>query len=550
MDRLSKRSIFLTGDRQLKVVFYTSSTAKFSQARVVLGTIGIELSLRKHDSEPYSELYDQSKEELIRASVAQVRNRGGGSTLFFVEDTTVRIEALSPSADDVPGLSTKEWFSTTSFSALHQSLLEAGDDRRATVKSCIGLFIPVINEVELFYGETTGVVCQPGEIASVTSPVYPWLDADSFNAWFVPEGANRVISMMSLEASIEHDFRAQALLRLADRLEQFAAVLNAPGTMIIRKQHRAASQQSLFPVVRQVVIVVGPTCSGKTTMGHYVAEIEGWTYIDASDVVRILRSRRDRESEEISDFAHDLLANEGPDVVARFIFETYLSDQDQRNVIITGFRAIEEVQFFRNTVENVRVISLEAPQRVRFLRYLERNSRTRIGSLDEFKLHDERQFRLGLLRVAADISDIRVENAGSLETFVDQVRFLFGEIDTRVGGISKPLRRLRRSTSQLVRCLSALRDAGTPLTTQELQKRLPADDIIRYNNANKILKRYPELAARQESADLNVKYQITQHGLAFLSAMKGLSGAAVASLDRRKAEGISTDRRLDPSEPE
>src|SRR6266516_3540348 len=96
MARLLPRHIFLSGTRRPIVVFFTSSLAKFIQAKLVFEAAGLNLSYRSHDDEPYQESYGGSKEDLLTAAITELHRRGGASgSFFFIEDTSIRIEALS-----------------------------------------------------------------------------------------------------------------------------------------------------------------------------------------------------------------------------------------------------------------------------------------------------------------------------------------------------------------------------------------------------------------------------------------------------------------------
>ena len=327
---------------------------------------------------------------------------------------------------------------------------------------------------------------------------------------------------MSLEESLQYDFRVQALVQLIDRLEEFAFALNATAPTYSKRYDAGEPQAALFPFNRSIIIVIGPTCAGKTTFGSYVQQNHGSQFIDASSVVRIMREEREREKEDIADFAHELLETEGPDVVARYIASKFISRPIDSGIVISGFRAIEEVEFFRNEYSNVRVISVEAPPRMRYDRYLHRNTRIRLHTFDAFRRHDERQHSLGLLRVGPELADLRILNVYSERVYYEQIAHVVGESSKRVPGITRVASRLDPERSQLYRCLAILREAGRPLTTQEIEQHFLSRQSVRYNNANKMLKRYPELARRQESLGSNVRYQITPTGLAFLVAVDRL----------------------------
>jgi inosine/xanthosine triphosphate pyrophosphatase family protein/dephospho-CoA kinase len=464
---------------------------------------------------------------LIEAAIREILKRGGaGGAAFFIEDTSIRINALSKKHDN-PGLAAKEWFQRISFDELDHQLSEKGD-RQASVHSCIGLSLPGLSRPLYFYGETQGTVAKrPAEF--VANPSYPWLAPDNFSAWFVPDGASCTLSEMSFEASLDFDFRVRSLLALLDRLEEYTLTMNAATPLYearplnVNKRIPSVGQGELFQMVAPTATIwlaIGPTCAGKTTLGYFAQQHIDCHVIDASAIVRGIRHELGQEKVPISDFARALLRDRGPDVVARRIAQNHGGFLARgESLVITGFRAIEELQYFREEYPNVHVISIEAAPRVRYQRYLERATRASLDSYEAFQVNDGQQYTLGLLPVAGELADVRLINEGTLESYYDQITKVLGIASRKARGIVKVTRHMDPRKSQLYKCLAVLRTAGRPLTTQEIHRYLPD---VRHNNANKMLKRYPELATRQEIRGENVRYQITQNGMAFLAAIDRL----------------------------
>jgi inosine/xanthosine triphosphate pyrophosphatase family protein/dephospho-CoA kinase len=529
MPRLIPREVFIEGPRRPVVVFFTSSLAKFLQAKLVFEALGLHLAYRAHDEDPYHETYEGSKEDLLISAIKELRRRDGTSgSFFFIEDTSIRIEALSNDRD-YPGLAAKEWYQSHTFEDLQQELAST-DDRRVSVLSSIALAVPGLDRPIFFRGETHGVVADTPAVFE-PDPLFPWLSPDNFSAWFVPDGASRPLSEMSFEESLEHDFRVRAMLSMVDRLEEYCCAANAPSSAYARKAALIPTvygdyvQPQLFPIqTDRAILIVGPPCSGKSTMGMFALENDDLEcqVVDASAIVRAKREELGQQDIEISEFARDLLQREGPDVVARMIAQRFAATPHTSTLVVTGFRTIEEVQFFRDSFPNVQVVSVEAPARVRYDRYVRRGTRTSIESYERFKEHDNEQHEFGLLRVASLLADIRVGNVYSREIYYQQCERVLDISSKDAPGITSVSRRMDPETSQLYRCLIVLRKAGRPLTTQEIEADFDRAHHVRYNNANKILKRYPYLARRQESSSSNVRYQITQGGLSFIAAVDWL----------------------------
>lgn len=528
MGRIDMRDAFLRLPRQLQVTFFTSSRAKFSQASTIFKMSGARLSFRRHDEQPYEENYSGSKEQLLAAAVAEIRRREGSTAVFFIEDTSIRIDALSGDAD-FPGLRAKEWFADANHEDTVKAASESGS-RACSVESCIALSLPGLDRPIFFYGVTNGQLVErlPSRRANLSTP---WLDPSSFSGWFVPNGAARTLGEMSLEGSFAHDFRAKSLLLLLDRLEELTIALNVgPGSYrrleYVDYSSDAEMQPSMFELPEwlehragEVIIVVGPTCSGKTTFGVQVSNDRVCDFVDASSLVRRRRQAADF-GKRIGDFAAEILEREGFDMVAREIQQIY--GRTDSPLVVTGLRAIEEIQHLKHVWPKLILVSLHAPQRVRYQRFVERASREEL-SFAEFQQKDEQQAELGLLPVADELADYIVDNTGTLDEFVASARGIAGLPGGVMRGVTRVSSRLSPAESQLYRCLAVLRQAGRALTTQEISTALSG--TVLHNNANKMLKRYSALARRRESPHSNVRYEVTQHGLAFLSALEDLDRA-------------------------
>lgn len=193
-----------TSRRSLSIYFYTSSVDKLLQARTVFGRFGIPISYYRGKKEPYDEDYRLGTDGMLRAAVEQIRLEFGLGSVFFVEDTSLRIEALSDT-EDFPRLQVKEWFSGVTFKQLDEALKGKGGERRAVIKSDIALSLPGILEPTIFHGETSGKI---GDVppSFKQSAQYPWLSPDNFNGWFIPDGSTKRLGEMEFEESLEYDF--------------------------------------------------------------------------------------------------------------------------------------------------------------------------------------------------------------------------------------------------------------------------------------------------------------------------------------------------------
>jgi len=271
-------------NRQIDVYFYTSNTDKYLQAKLVFQKAGLSLRNFVSRTKPYFENYDKSKTELLEQAVEEVTSYIGRASLVFIEDTSLRIEALSD-VTDFPGLEVKEWFQTTTFSELNASL--QGKTRACTVKSDIALHVPGLDHPVLTFGHTKGSIADsPPSFRA--NPAHPWLTPDSFNGWFVPDATSKPLGAMTIEESWEYDFRIKALTELLRKLELIALGLNLPPGAYRRSPVASGHNVPLFPT--PVMVIVGPTCAGKTTFAEYVGVKYGAQHVEASAVTEVFSS--------------------------------------------------------------------------------------------------------------------------------------------------------------------------------------------------------------------------------------------------------------------
>jgi dephospho-CoA kinase/inosine/xanthosine triphosphate pyrophosphatase family protein len=513
------REIFFRVERRLDVHFYTSNIEKFLQARSVFEKVGLILRHFRTKTEPYHEEYSLGKHELLARALDEVRSRVGAGSIFFVEDTSIRIETLSTPAGDVPGLAAKEWFASTTFESLDVALKARANDRRATVKSDIGVHIPSLQRPIFFHGETTGAVASTAPTFSA-SVSHPWLTPTTFNGWIIPDGARKRLGEMSFEESWPYDFRVQALLLLIERLEEYTATLNLPTSAYSRRAAAAtASQLSLLDSRREVLIIVGRTCAGKTTMGERLSFQHGFRVFEASAVLRTFQSKTASDGPQSEQqFAKNILADYGSDAVARKLLDL-IDGTDIDRLAVTGFRTIEELECMRGHFPEAKVVFVDASERTRYERRLKRARADEALSFEDFNELDRSQWSFGLLRVAEELADVRVMNEGSLDDYYSRISAITTDnLNSQVTGISTMLHpRHAAESNQLVRSLEALEQEARPLDCGEIEAVTTRSGFpVRHNNANKVLKTAPELAARIEMPGSRVRYKISDAGRAYL----------------------------------
>lgn len=434
----------------LDLIFLTSNIIKIAHARYVFSRLPIRvIGFRQRTYHAnYFEPRGSSREELLevsyRSALEQCRKAGiaTNSHFFMLEDTSVRIDALSTSWQDVPGLEIKYWMEEISFSELDSALRIAGNDRRAYVRSDVLLHIPESYKLELgvtedyciFTGRQDGYVVDT-EIEFDSNVVFPWLDNRTFNKWFRPSDFKLPLGALDIREADRVDFRRKALE------EMFTFLYD--GTVMER-----APVQIELPLDDDInLILCGYTCAGKTTASQYLARVYGYLHIEASDFMHLSYYHRHGYQPNISigDFAEQALA-EMPHIVAENVAE-YILEEESAPVVVSGFRSIAEIVWLRDYLsfagKRFRVVFVEAEQEERFARMRLRN-RTGDGvSFEDFRRKDEQQRRMGLEEIG-EASGIEIwkndETVGSYLKYVDSqivVECLEdSEIERAIGGLS------------------------------------------------------------------------------------------------------------------
>jgi dephospho-CoA kinase/inosine/xanthosine triphosphate pyrophosphatase family protein len=531
MPRPTLRNLFVNAPKRLEVGFYTSSIDKFLQARLVFQECGLILRHFISSQDPYHEDYNLGQKQLLSRAIDEIKYRLGVNSIFFVEDTSLKITALSSPNMDKPGLEVKEWFARTSFSKVDAELKQRGNDRSATIYSDIALHIPGLNRAVFLHGETSGLIAENSP-NFLQSDQYPWLTPNTFNGWFIPAGATKRLGEMSFEESIEHDFRVKSLFAVIDRIEEYAAVLNLNGhSYSVKRLRTATATRNLFDDDVSLYIIVGKICAGKTTFGQYVSSRHSYRFIEASNIMRMIAEENGITAPTPFYQARDLLHAKGPDVIARQIVSMFGEDLSDR-VVITGFRTIEELQYIRIHFPNCKVVYIDASERTRFERHIRRGRVEDIRTLRDFQEHDKQQWGFGLLPVALDMADIKVENEGTITDFYAQIDALIEKAPAKIPGVSEiKLNRKTLIETRVFRCLQALERFSAPASCPEIAKITERDmhgvkpehvERISPRHVNWVLKDFPELARRINVKGDKIRYEILPAGRAYLSAVRAM----------------------------
>ncbi len=407
-----------------ELTFFTSNSTKLAHARYIAESYPVRIKgfRQRTYHANYNEPRVSSRNELLQASYQSALRqceKAGLSTdshPFILEDTSVKIDALSHDEAEVPGVDIKYWMEGQTLSKV-DALLKAQMNRRtATVRSDVLLHIPrslrsswqIDDEYIVFVGQQAGSIADT-EANFEANLVYPWLDNVSFNKWFIPEGLAEPFGALQIDVADLVDFRRKAF-------EQLFNFLMSRRYLIVDQKQLAFGLER-----KSSLILSGYTCAGKTTASQHLARKFGYLHVEASDFMYLSYYYRHgyRGDISIGDFAEHALAQK-PNIAAEKVAE-YISDNIDSPVVVSGFRSPREIEHLEQALsplgKNFSVVFVDSDQLTRFERL---RARMRPGddiSLEQFSSRDEQQRRMGLDEIKEASGTYHLENDDSLENY-------------------------------------------------------------------------------------------------------------------------------------
>jgi dephospho-CoA kinase/inosine/xanthosine triphosphate pyrophosphatase family protein len=392
------------------IFFFTSNRTKLAHFKYIAQSLGLQIAGFRERTyrAPYEEPRIDDRDVLLKQSYEDAltrwrkQNRDDNS-FFFLEDTSVRIEALSLQKE-TPGVDVKYWMQSVSYASLDHELKVRGNNRLASVRSDIVLHVPARFREALristpfvhAFAITKGTIVEATP-SSTRSLVFPWLDNRTFNSWFVPEGSNKPMSALAISDADRFDFRAKAFRAAFEQFMPYGG---------IRSERVPSHQLPIGTVPRLPVLVVcGYSCAGKSTIARKLCVAHNFIHIEASDFMRRAFWQRHglRSKTSVGDFAEEALRVD-PGIAAVPIAEE-IARLGYPAVVVTGFRSKLEVEVLRNELELSRAIHLvfvQARTAVRLQRAFTRDNLTEPAFEQRFA-QEKRMGLDGLSKVANSV---------------------------------------------------------------------------------------------------------------------------------------------------
>ena len=415
-----------------RLTFITSNKVKLSHARYISKAYDVDIIQHKkiYYGVGYNEPRIKNREELLKESIEDAifrwKKNASEKQLFFIEDTSVVIEALSSDEEEVPGVDVKYWMQNITFEELDAELKSRGNNRNVTVYSHVILFLSSdLQEngkppYKIFVGKSRGKIVEQEDIFN-TNIIYPWLDNKSFNKWFVPEGFSVPISMLKIEDANLVDFRRNSILQMLDFLYN---------NKVIRQKVDPPFLIELD--IKDYYIICGQTCSGKSTAGRYLLQKSGFYHLEASDfmTLRYLETCGTTFNIDKNEFAAQLLA-EDPTVVVKLLCKYMENHQINDQFVITGFRNKTEIKAFmkRWNKDYSHIIYLIADSNTRFKRWKLRRRDDILYTKEKFREINKIQIGMGVNKILYTSKSIKkiVNNSSDLNLFYKSIDSLMCE---------------------------------------------------------------------------------------------------------------------------
>jgi dephospho-CoA kinase len=419
------------------LIFLTSNITKLAHARYVAEGFPVRImgfrqqTYHANYQEPrltaraslLDASYESALEQCVKAGIPT------DTTPFFLEDTSVKIDALSSQSTEVPGLDVKYWMQRQSFVSLDAELKERHNDRRASVRSDVLLHVPPTlrgawnmqgSKYLTFVGIQSGRIVDE-EIEYRSNLVFPWLDNQSFNKWFEPDGVEGPFGSLDIARADTVDFRRKSFGELFPFLQ-------AKGYLTFEFE-----QLELQLNNRPNLILCGYTCAGKTTASQHLARKFGYLHIEASDFMHLnyLQRHGYRGPVAIGEFAEHALALK-PSIAAEKVGE-YIGENVVAPIIVSGFRSPDEIEYlqrrFAPFAKSFEILFVETAEKTRFERL---QARMRPGDnipFEDFRRRDLQQQRMGLEKIRILESARKLRNDGTFKAYL-------ATLDQQVGALA------------------------------------------------------------------------------------------------------------------
>ena len=143
-----------------------------------------------------------------------------------------------------------------------------------------------------------------------------------------------------------------------------------------------------------IIGLTGSIGSGKGVVSDFLKE-KGFVYLSLSNKVREIGKKRGIEinRKSLQDLGNKLREEDGVGVLSKYILEE-INDKNYEKVVVDGIRNPSEIEVLRK-LEGFFLVSVDAPQKIRFERIKERYRESDPKTWDKFLEVDNRDKGVG-----------------------------------------------------------------------------------------------------------------------------------------------------------
>lgn len=184
-----------------------------------------------------------------------------------------------------------------------------------------------------------------------------------------------------------------------------------------------------------IVCVTGMPGSGKSVMSEIAEELNFEVIKMGRIFINEICSKYDikpTETKKIRIHMTKIREKEGQEIVAKYTLSK-IKESNSKNIFIEGVRNIQEIEFFRENLKDVKLISLWSETRNRMDRSLKRTKERLANEGDAEKTEEDLRFRdLQEVKtgvpVVMTMADYTIVNQGDYETFISECRNILNEL--------------------------------------------------------------------------------------------------------------------------
>ena len=166
----------------------------------------------------------------------------------------------------------------------------------------------------------------------------------------------------------------------------------------------------------KLIVVAGMPGAGKEEFLNVARDMD-IPFLRMGDLVRELYPKRGDEDRDLTlgQFANIERERHGYNIWAKRALERMSGNI----YLIDGCSSMDEVMAYRSLSDDVNIIAIHAPPRIRYDRLVKRQRDDAPRNVEEFDARDSREMGWGLANVIA-LSDHLIVNDGSLEKFREE----------------------------------------------------------------------------------------------------------------------------------